>query len=227
MTAPRKTVVHLMRTYGFYGGEHQLQRLLEVPKDGFREVFLTVYRDPDFEREFQASPALVASLLPVRIRPRRRLWMEFVLLLALAPLLWIALVRRLREYDAQLCIAHGFQAGFISAPVAACSRKRLFAYCHRSVKQLRARFFFRLLYRPFNRLIGVSEAVVESLRAIVDRDDILVIPNCAAIESGGGGRHIRQRTVCFGFAHPARVVGDLFIRDGAVLAHLTEKADDS
>jgi len=172
-------VLHVLRTYGFHGGERQLFQLFAEVKKGFRELFVFVYKDKECESCYRKIGHLVLERLwPMAIRPRDNLWVEFSCLLILLPLLQLALLRQILKHRPKACVVHGFQAAMVAWPMAWLFRDIGFAYCHRITKgRWGSARIFRLLYKPFRHLVAISESVANSLRTATGREDIALIMN--------------------------------------------------
>ena len=171
--------MHILRTYGFHGGERQLCQLFEAAKQGFREVFVCVYKDRECEARYRKIEHLaLEKLWPGAVPPRDNLWIEFFCLLALLPILHTALLFQIIKHRPRVCVVHGFQAAVVAWPMAWLFRDIGFAYCHRSTKGRWGRSrVFKILYKPFRCLVAISDSVAESLRATTTREDIVLIMN--------------------------------------------------
>ncbi len=173
-------VAHVIRTYGIHGGETQLALMLRGEKSGYCESFFFVFRDRACEAYFRKIPRLqLFTLLPFEIKPGASRWSELLITLTFLPILQVRLIWALRKARAQICIAHGFQAAFVSWPAAVVFRNVIkFGYVHRSTKSRIGRSrFFSLLYAPYRVVAGVSESVAASLRSIVKEDKLMVVQN--------------------------------------------------
>lgn len=172
-------VVHVLRTYGVHGGERQLAQLFRVPKEGYRECFLFLYRDPDCETLYrQIGHLVLARLWPFPVRPRYSPWLELVLLLPILPILQAKLIWFLVRNRCRACVVHGFQAALVAWPAAWIFRGIGFAYIHRITKSTAGRNpVFRTIYTPFRVAAGVSRAVTDSLAGLVKPDRLLSLEN--------------------------------------------------
>ena len=161
-------VGHVIRTYCIHGGETQLAQMLRGENSGYCESFFFVFRDRACEAYFRKIPRLqLFTLLPVEIKPGASRWSELLITLTFWPILQVRLIWALRKARAKICIAHGFQAAFVSWPAAVVFRNVIkFGYVHRSTKSRIGRSrFFSLLYAPYRVVAGVSESVAASLRS--------------------------------------------------------------
>lgn len=172
-------VLHVMRTYGVHGGERQLAQLFRVPKEGYRECFLFLYRDPDCEALYrQIGHLVLARLWPFPVRPRYSPWLELVLLLPILPILQARLIWFLVRNRCRACVVHGFQAALVAWPAACIFRSIGFAYIHRGTKSAAGHNpVFRAIYAPFRVAAGVSQAVTDSLAGLVKPDRLLPLEN--------------------------------------------------
>lgn len=180
------TVLHVMRTYGNHGGEQQLARMFACQPEAANEHFLFAYADLSCESLMQARGAKLQfhRLWPLALRPRYRAWSELLLLLPLLPYLQLRLGWLFIKYRPQACIIHGFQAALIAWPLAMLMRKSVgFAYFHRITKSTTGRHpFFRLIYKPYRKLIGVSLAVRDSMQGLAESSRLDAIENGVDIE---------------------------------------------
>lgn len=174
-------VVHILRTYGPHGGEQQLHRMFANVAPDWEEHFLYVYRDDACERLFSDLIHLKrATLVPLPIRPSQSPWIEFLILLLFLPIAQFRFFRYLSKTGCQICIVHGFQAALIAWPALWLKPALNAAYVHRTTKTKPRRLIrgiFRLMYRPFRIIVGVSYAVADSLRQFVSPDRVVVLAN--------------------------------------------------
>ena len=92
------------------------------------------------------------------------------------PIVQFRLVRLLRRTGCRICIAHGFQAALAAWPAAWLMRSVRFAYMHRGTKSLAGRHpGFRVVYRPFAVVAGVSRASSGSLSGLVEPARLQVV----------------------------------------------------
>lgn len=169
-----------MRTYGRNGGEKQLAQMFACTQAHYKECFAFVYRDDPCESLLRANaPTLgVVRLLPFSVPPRYSPWAEFLILLPFLPILQLRLLWLLWRRRCRIGIVHGFQAALIAWPAAVLMRGVGFAYVHRITKSPRgSRAIFKLLYLPFRKVAGVSQAVTESLAPLVPRAKLVALPN--------------------------------------------------
>lgn len=174
-----KSVVHVMRTYGAHGGERQLHRMFSFPDPNWDEHFLYVYRDDKCERLFSDLGHLKRfTLVPVAVYPRQSPWLEFLILLLFLPFAQLRFLRYLSRTNCRICIVHGFQAALVAWPALWLMPSLKAAYVHRTTKPTRSiRWVFRLLYRPFLVIAGVSHAVADSLQRVVGSRQVRVLAN--------------------------------------------------
>ena len=174
------TVAHVMRTYGVHGGERQLYQLFSTFADsGFQHRFFFVYRDDVCKQRFRQIDGLTTdTLLPVRSRTFPSLVAELSFLLLFLPLLQLRLVWLLARTRSRVCVAHGVQAALVCWLGALLLRHVAFVYVHRGTKSTLGRNrLFRLVYRPFRMVAGVSEASVQSLAGLAEPSKLAVIQN--------------------------------------------------
>ncbi len=163
-------VAHVMRTYGFHGGENQLAQMFRsFAEIDFQHLFLFVYRDDICQQHFSAIPHLrTETLLGFRSKVFPSLRKEMLVLLVLLPILQIRLLLALRRNRCRICVAHGLQGAMVAWLAATILRSVRFVYVHRGTKSFQGKHsLFTLLYRPFDVIAGVSQASSESLRGIV------------------------------------------------------------
>lgn len=175
----RITAVHFLRSYGASGGERQLRQYFDAePKDRVDEQLVLLYHDPDCEALFQRVRAItLRTLWPFRVRPRGA-WAEFLVLLILLPLLQVCAFCLLARVRPNVCVAHGFHAALILWPIAVLKRSIPFVYVHRITKSTRGpQWVFRLLYRPFRAVAGVSKAVTASLAPYASTSRLATLEN--------------------------------------------------
>ena len=174
------TVAHVMRTYGVHGGERQLYQMFSTfAEPGFRHRFFFVYRDDVCKQRFRQVDGLTTdTLLPVRSRTFPSLVAELSFLLLFLPLLQLRLVWLLARTRSRVCVAHGVQAALVCWLGAQLLRHVAFVYVHRGTKSTLGRNrLFRLVYRPFRMVAGVSEASVQSLTGLAEPSKLAVIQN--------------------------------------------------
>jgi glycosyltransferase involved in cell wall biosynthesis len=183
------TVFHVMRTYGNHGGERQLAQMFAQPAPTVDEHFAFLYRDNNCEQLFASGAKLqFHRIWPFAVRPRYSAWGEMALLLPLLPWMQLRLLGLLLWHRPQVCIVHGFQAALVAWPAAILlGGKTGFAYFHRIAKSYTGRHpLFRLIYAPYQKLIGVSLAVKASLSGLADASRL------DALENGVDVERIRQ-----------------------------------
>ncbi len=201
-------VVHLMRTYGFHGGERQLAQLFQTAKPkAIEETFVSLYEDKECSTVYRAIPSLGLDVLwPFSIRPRSSPWLELAILLPILPILQARLLVLLLKKNAKICVVHGFQSALVAWPVASLAHSVRFAYVHRITKSsLGGKTVSRLLYCPFSVVAGVSQAVTTSLVGLTREKRLMTLENgidLRGIEEAGercSGRKDRMLTVtCVG-----------------------------
>lgn len=172
-------VVHVMRTYGAHGGEQQLRRMFSIEASGWEEHFLHVYRDDDCSRLFDGLDRLQRGVLcSAAVKPRQSPWLEWALLMIRLPLLHVRFLSFIRRTGCRICIAHGFQAALIVWPWLLLVPGLRGAYVHRTTKPPRLiGNVFRIVYRPFRVVAGVSNAVRDSLQNLVRADRLMTLSN--------------------------------------------------
>lgn len=174
------SVVHVLRTYGLHGGERQLGRLFSAEDaTRYRNVFYSIYRNKACDHYYSAIPGLEQKTIlnleaPVFPSLRR----EMVLLLLLLPILQIRVLYELARSDCRICVAHGIQAA-AACWIAAWTVPRIrFVYVHRGTKsEAGSHPVFKILYRPFDVVAGVSVATADSLKALVRSGKVLTLEN--------------------------------------------------
>lgn len=188
-------VAHVMRTYGVHGGEHQLGQLFSsFNDDAFQHAFFFVYRDEKCANHFQQTGRLTCrTLLPLRSRVFPGLIVELATLVLLLPFLQLRMLFLLRKLDCQICVAHGVQGALVSWLAACLLRDRKFVYVHRGTKSKRGQHpVFKLLYRPFDVVAGVSQASAESLKSLVEGRKLHILENGIDLQRVDRGRDIGQ-----------------------------------
>lgn len=184
-------VVHLMRTYGVHGGEQQLSQLFGANQNlDIQEIFAFVFRDAECTALFaQRAPRLAQTTLSGQAHQTGTAWREFLRLLPRLPLLQWRFWQLLRREQAEVCVAHGFQAALVAWPVACLHRKAGYAYVHRTTKGAsRFGWVFRCLYRPFQVVAGNSYAVTRSLAPYADASRLAALDNGIDLEKFDRGR---------------------------------------
>lgn len=173
-------VAHVMRTYGVHGGERQLAQLFSsFANPSFKHVFFYVYRDDLCERFFSRINGLEGNwLIPLRARAFPRLRTEILVLGLLLPILQCSLLIQLLRRDTRIVVAHGLQGALVSWLAACVLWRRQFVYVHRGTKSNQGKHpLFRLIYRPFDRVAGVSRASSDSLARLVPASKLIVLEN--------------------------------------------------
>lgn len=197
-------VAHVMRTYGVHGGERQLGQLFKAfPASQFLHLFVFVYRDVLYARYLgQIQKLALRTLLPVSVTIFPSLWFEMAVLLFFLPILQFRMVYVLWRTECKVCVAHGFQGALVTWLAACVFRKIRFVYVHRGTKsQLGRHPVFKLIYRPFDVVAGVSKASADSLVGLVGRGGPCVLENGIDWEEVD-----RQREQCTVKKGPALVV---------------------
>ncbi|NKD56042.1 MULTISPECIES: glycosyltransferase [unclassified Haematospirillum] len=208
-------VAHVMRTYGIHGGESQLAQLFSsFSEPGFQHFFFFVYRDEVCQGHFSAIPQLqTETLLDLRSKVFPSLRREMLALLFLLPILQVRLILALRRNQCRICVAHGVQGAMVAWLAATFLRKVRFVYVHRGTKSAQGKNpLFKLLYRPFDVIAGVSRASADSLRDLAPGKKLIAIENgidWQAIEAELGqcptvARSDRFVIVCVGRLLPAK-----------------------
>ena len=174
-------VLHLMRTYGRHGGEQQLsQYLASEPRGSVEEHFAFVYRDPDCAALFtdRGARAELHALWPTPVTPRRSPWSELAILMLLLPVLQLRFLALSHRLSARVCVVHGFQAALVAWPTAVIRPRSVrFLYVHRITKTMGRGRAVRWIYRPFQLLGGVSQAVTDSLAPLAKSCRLIPLEN--------------------------------------------------
>jgi len=169
-----------MRTYGVHGGERQLGQLFKAfPTSQFLHLFVFVYRDALCARYLsQIQKLALRTLLPVSVTIFPSLWLEVAILLFFLPVLQLRMVYVLWRTECKVCVAHGLQGALVTWLAARVLGKIRFVYVHRGTKSKVGRHsVFKLIYRPFDVVAGVSKASADSLIGLVSRGAPCVIEN--------------------------------------------------
>lgn len=159
-------VLHMMRTYGVGGGEKQLAQLFGTPgRHGAVEEFCFVYADKKCSVFFdQEAPDLDQHYLGEGFFEGQSPWQEFLYILVRLPIFQMRFFSLLKQQQIDVCVIHGFQAALVAWPAAVMLRHLGWAYMHRGGKSASAVDpFFRLLFWPYRRLLGNSEATTQAL----------------------------------------------------------------
>jgi len=176
----KRTVFHVMRTYGNHGGERQLAQMFAQPAPDIEEHFIFLYRDALCETLFAENTQLkFHRLWPFALPPRYQPWKELLCLLPLLPIMQLRLFALFIRHKPRACIVHGFQAALVAWPVAMVLGGRVgFAYFHRITKSRTGRNpLFRVIYAPYCKLVGVSKAVRDSLAGLAAASRLMAIEN--------------------------------------------------
>lgn len=179
-----RKVFHVMRTYGSNGGEKQLAQMFSQPAENVEEHFVFLYHDAVCEQLFRARTGLIFHRLwPFALKPRAA-WGEMAWLVFTLPLMQIALLALLVRHRPQVCVVHGFQGSLVAWPSAVLLRCFMgFAYFHRTTKSRTGRNrFFRLVYAPYHKLLGVSMGVRDSLKGLAPDGKLDAIANGVDVE---------------------------------------------
>ncbi|NEW91530.1 glycosyltransferase [Rhodopseudomonas sp. BR0M22] len=169
-----------MRTYGVHGGERQLARLFAA-EDGvnYQNTFYSLYDNPDCTAYFARIPQLRQRMVfPFRAPVFPSLRSEMLVLLALLPILQLRMLWLLATGGHRICVVHGVQAAAACWPAAWLLRGMKFVYVHRGTKsEAGSHPIFKLLYRPFDAVAGVSVATADSLTSLVRRGEVVTLEN--------------------------------------------------
>lgn len=190
MTARRNQVnaCHILRTHGFSGGENQLAGLFrEHERIGGDITFylLSVFNDLIFEKKFaEFSNSQVGRLLRIGRSRNGSAYLDLIIICLLFPFIFRNFSQHFKDSRISVCFCHGFIAGFIGSIMALFYGKKIrFFYVHRGYKQrFFPRWFFRWLYGPFVKIIGVSQSTLKSLETIVDNNRLVLIRNAIGNE---------------------------------------------
>ncbi|MBK5957166.1 hypothetical protein CCR97_02950 [Rhodoplanes elegans] len=174
------SIAHVLRTYGVHGGERQLARLFAA-EDGahYQNTFYSLYDNPDCTAYFGRIPQLrQRRVFPLKAPVFPSLRSEMLVLLALLPILQLQMLWLLATGGHRICVVHGVQAAAACWPAAWLLRGIKFVYVHRGTKsEAGSHPVFRLLYRPFDAVAGVSVATADSLRSLVRGGDVVTLEN--------------------------------------------------
>ncbi|MCG2630708.1 glycosyltransferase family 4 protein [Bradyrhizobium sp. WYCCWR 13023] len=174
------SVAHVLRTYGVHGGERQLARLFRED-DGslYENTFFSIYSNPHCAEYFATIPNLSQkTVIKMKAKAFPKLRNEMLLLLLLLPILQLRMLYLLAMGNYRICVAHGIQ-GAAACWLAAWLLPRIrFVYVHRGTKSKAGSHpIFRLLYRPYRVVAGVSAATAESLRPLVPDGRTVTLEN--------------------------------------------------
>lgn len=162
-------IAHILRTYGVHGGERQLAQFFsaEDPKL-YDNTFFSLYRNRACDRLFETISSLrLKTILPIEAPIFPSLRNEMLLLIVLLPILQIRLFYLLATGRYRVCVVHGVQAA-AACWLAACFLSKIrFVYVHRGTKsEAGSHPIFKVLYRPYDVMAGVSVATAHSLEPL-------------------------------------------------------------
>ncbi|WP_198135163.1 glycosyltransferase [Rhodopseudomonas palustris] len=174
------SVAHVLRTYGVHGGERQLARLFAAEDPArYKITFLSIYNNPECEDYFARIPGLRQKIvlgLKAPVFPALR--SEMLLLLLVLPVLQVRMLYLLAAGRHRICVAHGIQAAAACWLAAWFMPRIRFVYVHRGTKsEAGSHPIFKLLYRPFDVVAGVSVATAASLTSLVRGGRVLTLEN--------------------------------------------------
>ncbi len=174
------SIVHVLRTYGLHGGERQLGRLFAAEDLArYKNTFFSIYRNQACEEYYSRISALEQrTILDFEMPVFPSLRREMILLLLLLPFLQMRILYELAKSDCRICVAHGIQAAAACWVAAWMMPSIRFVYVHRGTKsEAGSHPIFKLLYRPFDVVAGVSVATTESLKKLVRSEKLLTLEN--------------------------------------------------
>jgi glycosyltransferase involved in cell wall biosynthesis len=174
------SVAHVLRSYGVHGGERQLARLFAAEDAAlYVNTFFSVYRNSACEDYYSRIPGLhQQTILGLEAPVFPSLRSEMLLLLVLLPVLQVRTLFLLATGKHRICVAHGIQGAAACWLAAWLLRGTRFVYVHRGTKSdAGSHPIFRLLYRPFEVIAGVSVATTESLKPLVRGQKTLTLEN--------------------------------------------------
>ncbi|WP_375159468.1 glycosyltransferase [Bradyrhizobium sp. RDT46] len=162
-------IAHILRTYGVHGGERQLAQFFsaEDPKL-YDNTFFSLYRNRACDRLFETIPSLrLKTILPIEAPIFPSLRYEMLLLIVLLPILQLRLFYLLATGRYRVCVVHGVQAA-AACWLAACFLSKIRSvYVHRGTKsEAGSHPIFKVLYRPYDVMAGVSVATAHSLEPL-------------------------------------------------------------
>ncbi|MDD1529840.1 hypothetical protein C7U92_07010 [Bradyrhizobium sp. WBOS7] len=174
------SIAHVLRTYGVHGGERQLARLFrEEDPSLYENTFFSIYCNPHCADYFAQIPNLRQKrVIGLKAKAFPKLRNEMLLLLLLLPILQLRMLYLLAVGDYRICVAHGIQ-GAAACWLAAWFLPGIrFVYVHRGTKSKAGSHpIFKLLYRPFQVVAGVSVATVASLKTLVPDGRAVTLEN--------------------------------------------------
>ena len=183
---PKLNVVHLMRTYGASGGEQQLSQYFHFQNPTcINEAFVFVYRDNICSRLLSSrAPHLKKFVLfGIEIRSGHA-WFEFFIIIPLLIYLQFKFFRFILNQHTDIVVAHGFQAALVSWPSTLLIRGCRWCYMHRVTKSINySRHVFKWIYKPFDAIVGNSQAVTASLIEIAGSARAFTIENGLILEN--------------------------------------------
>ena len=173
------SIAHVLRTYGVHGGERQLARLFAAEDPArYENTFFSVYKNPPCTEYFSRIPNLRQRIvlgLSVPVFPKLR---NEMLLLLVLPVLQLRMLYLLATGNFRICVAHGIQGAAACWLAAWLLPYVRFVYVHRGTKSdAGSHPVFKLLYRPFEVIAGVSVATAGSLKPLVRDGRTLTLEN--------------------------------------------------
>jgi glycosyltransferase involved in cell wall biosynthesis len=174
------SIAHVLRTYGVHGGERQLARLFAAEDNTrYQNTFISVYKNPVCEAYFSDIAALrQKTILGLEAPVFPKLHNEMLLLLLVLPVLQLRTLYLLASGKYRICVAHGIQGAAACWLAAWLLPQIRFVYVHRGTKSdAGSHPIFKLLYRPFEVVAGVSVATAESLKPLVRDGKTLTLEN--------------------------------------------------
>ena len=173
-------VVHVMRTYGVRGGEQQVSQFFMISQHSrLDQSFVSLFSDKKCaELLKKRAPSLKYSTLSKKSPIQRKAWGELFQLLFPYIYLVLKFRRILVGEKPNIIVAHGFQAALICWPLLITKHGFKSVYVQRAAKADRLiNWYFKLLYKPFDILVGNSHAVADSLLPFANKTKIRVVEN--------------------------------------------------
>jgi glycosyltransferase involved in cell wall biosynthesis len=173
-------IAHVMRTYGVHGGERQLGQLFSsFSESEYGHIFYSLYRNLECEKYFATILELEQKyLLPFNALKFPNILVEILILIILLPFFWFTLYFKFLFKKPAIVFAHGFHGALVCwLPAVLLSRKK-FVYVHRGTKSnLGKNQIFRLIYKPFDIVAGVSNSSRDSMFGLVPSSKLMTISN--------------------------------------------------
>ena len=173
-------IVHVMRTYGVHGGERQLGQLFSsFSEPGYRHTFYSLYRNLECEKYFSTILSLEQKyLLSFKALKFPSILVEILILIIFLPFFWFRIYFKFFSIKPKIIFAHGFQGALVCWLPAVFLTKQKFVYVHRGTKSnLGKHPLFRFLYKPFEIIVGVSNASKNSMVDLVPSSKLMAIAN--------------------------------------------------